>query len=192
MYSDALKVCVLLLGSAMVAGCSVHYAEAEPAEVSRPETKPVVHAMAAEAESTRTKIEKQPSPKPAVKKVPPKTTAVAANDISDAKAADIDLLQKKIKEHKTREAREILNKHPQALGMVEESDEKLLYFGPAGWRVIDIVEGLRNGRLREKSVVTHIKKAKSPYKKFTYEEIQVLLKHKLPYRVINTMIVVTR
>lgn len=190
MHLDTLKMFVLLLGSLMVAGCSAHRAEAEPAEVSRAETKPAANAVPAEVDNTPKKAAQQPSSKPAVKKVPPKMTAVPADEKSDE--PNIGLLTQKIKKHKTREARDILNKYPQALGMVEESNEKLLYFGPAGWRVIDIVEGLRNGRLREKSVVTHIKKAKSPYKKFTYEEIQVLLKHKLPYRVINTMIVVTR
>ncbi len=190
MYSDTLKMFVLLLGSVLVAGCSAHRAEADPAEVSRPEMKPVARAVPAEVERTQQKAEKPSPPKPAVKKVFPKMTAAPAEEKPDE--PNIGLLTQKIKEHKTREARNILNKHPQALGMVGESDEKLLYFGPAGWRVIDIVEGLRNGRLREKSVVAHIRKAKFPYKKFTYEEIQVLLKHKLPYRVINTMIVVTK
>ncbi|MDD5051363.1 MAG: hypothetical protein PHO27_01375 [Sulfuricurvum sp.] len=105
---------------------------------------------------------------------------------------NMGLLNQKIKENQTYEVREILNKNPNALSMVEESEKKLLYIGPNGWRVIDIIEGLRNKHLREKEVIAHLQAAKLPYKMYSYEEIQMLLKHKLPYKVINTMMNLSR
>ncbi len=136
---------------------------------------------------------------PIVKIVVKKDTTKKPNKITltteaDANKSEIVIkeLSQKIKESKTREVREILNANPKAIDMVEESDKKLLYVGPSGWRVIDIIEGLRNGRLHQKEVVAHIKAAQLPYKKYSYEEIQLLLKQKLPFKVINTMMTVSK
>jgi hypothetical protein len=105
---------------------------------------------------------------------------------------NIDELNQKVKANKTREVREILNTNPKALDLVQESDNKLFYVGPNGWRVIDIIEGLRNKRLHEKEIVAHIKAAQLPYKKYSYDEIQLLLKLKVPFKVINTMMMVSK
>jgi len=145
---------------------------------------------------TEKKVESKKNPlvKTVVKKDTTKKSNKTSlnNETTDLSESVIKELNRKVKESKTREVREILNANPKAIDMVEESDKKLLYVGPSGWRVIDIIEGLRNGRLHEKEIVAHIKAAQLPYKKYSYEEIQLLLKQKIPFKVINTMMTVSK
>lgn len=153
-----------------------HSVEAVPAIESTKEVKPVV--------IIEKKVDVKISKKLITKKELPRKLEMTN--------ADFENLKKKVNENKTREVREILNENPQALEAIQSSNKKLLYIGPKGWRVIDIIEGLRNKKLKEKQVITHIKGANIPYKVFTYDEIQTLLEHKMPYKVINTMMNVSR
>lgn len=170
-------------------GCSTHkmddqFSHANVDHVVEPvpviEYKKEAIPVAIVEKKVEVKIPKKPIPK---KELPKKV---------EMTNADVENLKKKINENKTREVREILNENPQALEAIQSSNKKLLYIGPKGWRVIDIIEGLRNKKLKEKQVIAHIKGANIPYKVFTYGEIQILLEHKMPYKVINTMMNISR
>ncbi|MDD2837356.1 MAG: hypothetical protein PHX59_00215 [Sulfuricurvum sp.] len=97
-----------------------------------------------------------------------------------------------VKTNQTRSVRNLLDKNPDAIRFINIEDKKIFYIGPKDWRVIDLIEGFRNKKLAIKPVITHIKKQKIPYKKFTYDEIQLLAKHKLPLKVINAMMTVSQ
>lgn len=200
MALNTTKHIVLMIVFIIFTGCSMHNMENvidinqtnKVNENSTPELNTSVPVV-----PTEKKVESKKNP--SVKTVVKKDTAKKSNKTSlnneadtDKSESDIKELNQKVKESKTREVRDILNANPKALDMVEESDNKLFYVGPNGWRVIDIIEGLRNKRLHEKEIITHIKEANLPYKKYSYEEIQVLLKQKIPFKVINTMMTVSK
>jgi hypothetical protein len=70
--------------------------------------------------------------------------------------------------------------------------KKLKDIGPSDWTVNDIIKKIKYGKIPEKDVVEHIMNAKAPYKKFNYDEIQIMLKCGLSYKIINSMIVVSK
>jgi len=200
MSLNATKYIVFMSVFMIFTGCSSHNMENsmdtnqinKGNEISPPELNTSIPAPT---------IEKKVEPKknPPAKTVGKKDATKKSNKTSlnnetdtDKSESAIKELNQKVKESKTREVREILNANPKAIDMIEESEKKLLYVGPSGWRVIDIIEGLRNGRLREKEIVSHIKAAKLPYKNYSYDEIQALLKQKIPFKVINTMMTVSK
>jgi hypothetical protein len=184
-------------------GCSTHVIEEKPPVIAPipKEPEPVVEApkvvevpVIIEKKVVVNKTVKKPIVNTKVTKKSTKSTMhedITVNE-ADINATVIEDLDQKIHENKTREVREILKENPKAIEAVGNSSNKLLYIGPSGWRVIDIIEGFRNKKLDEKSVVAHIKEAKNPYKVYTYEEIQILLKNKVPYKVINAMMIVSR
>lgn len=198
MKRNSIKYSVMLLSMILFAGCAQHSVENDNSINKLPEEPKADINISSEplplVQPERVSVpKKSPTNKIVVKKDPSKK----ANKVSPAPEAEsetlnIDELNQKVKANKTREVREILNTNPKAINMVDESDKKLLYVGPNGWRVIDIIEGLRNKRLHEKEIVAHIKAAQLPYKKYSYEEIQFLLKQKIPFKVINTMMTVSK
>ena len=200
MESNMTKYSVLMTVFIIFTGCSSHNVEnvidTNQTNKHYETTFPELNTSSPIASSEK-KVEskKNPSFKTVVKKdTTKKSNKNSLNNETDTDKAESVLkdLNQKVKESKTREVREILNTNPKAIEMIEESDKKLLYVGPSGWRVIDIIEGLRNGRLHEKEIVAHIKAARLPYKKYSYEEIQLLLKQKIPFKVINTMMTVSK
>jgi len=188
---------VILMALAMFAGCAQHSVENDNL-INKIQEEPKADINVSSAASKPIAVEKvsenkkNPSNKTTSKKdLSKKTDKTSVTTESEAEI-NIDELNQKVKEYKTREVREILNTNPKAFEMIKESDKKLYYVGPSGWRVIDIIEGLRNKRLHQKEIINHIKTAKLPYKMYTYHEIQVLLKNKIPFRVINTMMTVSK
>lgn len=200
MTLNTTKYIVLMSVFILFTGCSSHNMENlidanESNKVNESHAPDLNVSVPVVSIEKKVEAKKNPSAKSIGKKdATKKSNKISLNNEADTDKSESDIkeLNQKVKESKTREVREILNANPKAFDMVEESDNKLLYFGPSGWRVIDIIEGLRNGRLHEKEVVAHIKSAKLPYKKYSYEEIQLLLKQKIPFKVINAMMGVSR
>jgi hypothetical protein len=186
----------------LLSGCSSHTIKVKPAVITPipKEPEPIIEApkeveapVIPEKKAVVTKPVKKPivNTKVAKKNTKSSVQEDTTND-ADINATVIENLNQKIHENKTREVREILKENPKAIEAVGNSFNKLFYIGPSGWRVIDIIEGFRNKKLDEKIVVAHIKEAKIPYKVYTYEEIQILLKNKIPYKVVNAMMIVSR
>jgi thermostable 8-oxoguanine DNA glycosylase len=96
-------------------------------------------------------------------------------------------LKKMISGHETKAIRTFLNENIHAIDLIEES-QRLRYIGPANWRVIDIVDKIKQDKLPEEKIIDHIAVAQLPYKKFTQEEISLLLRYGLSYKIINAMI----
>ena len=96
-------------------------------------------------------------------------------------------LKKMISGHETKAIRTFLNEIIHAIDLIEES-QRLRYIGPANWRVIDIVDKIKQDKLPEEKIIDHIAVAQLPYKKFTQEEISLLLRYGLSYKIINAMI----
>jgi LAS superfamily LD-carboxypeptidase LdcB len=186
---------VILTALVMFAGCAQHSVENNNSVNKVSEAD--INTSSAPLSITQPELVSVPKKSQPNKIVVKKDPSKKANKVSlvpeaEAETLNIDELNQKVKANKTREVREILNTNPKALDLVQESDNKLFYVGPNGWRVIDIIEGLRNKRLHEKEIIEHIKAAQLPYKKYSYEEIQVLLKQKIPFKVINTMMTVSK
>lgn len=193
MRRNTIHFFIIIIALAMFTGCAQHSIEKD---TILPEPKADTNASSAHlaivpVEKTA-ENKKSPSNKVASKKELSKKSNKTSLSSEAEIEINIDELNQKVKENKTREVREILHANPKAFDMIEESDNKLFYVGPSGWRVIDIIEGLRNKRLNQKEIIKHIQAAKSPYKMYTYHEIQVLLKNKIPFRVINTMMTVSK
>ncbi len=70
--------------------------------------------------------------------------------------------------------------------------KKLKDIGPNEWTVNDIIKKVKYGKVPEKEVIEHILSVRLPYKKFNYDEIQIMLKCGLSYKIINSMIVVSK
>jgi hypothetical protein len=198
MKRNTIKYSVILISIILFAGCAQHSIENDTIINKVPEKQKVDINTTSEPLPIV-----QPEPVVVIKKSQPNKIIVKkdsskkggkASLVSEAEieTVSIDELNQKVKANKTREVREILNANPKVFELVQESDNKLFYVGPNGWRVIDIIEGLRNKRLHEKEIIAHIKEANLPYKKYSYEEIQVLLKQKIPFKVINTMMTVSK
>lgn len=92
-----------------------------------------------------------------------------------------------ISRYETRGIREYLNNYPQAITVIEDPKQRLRYLGSSSWRVIDIVENIEHKKMQEKIIIEHIKNNNIFYKKFTQEEIAILLKYGLSYKLINVM-----
>ncbi|MDD2830251.1 MAG: hypothetical protein PHW18_11820 [Sulfuricurvum sp.] len=183
----------------LFSGCSIHIIkDKSPVVVPIPkEPEPIIETpTVVEIPVMIEKKDEIDIPKKQItkKQVPNKkvTKKDETNEESEVTTTVIENLNQKMSENKTREVREILKENPKAIEAVGNSSNKLFYIGPSGWRVIDIIEGFRNKKLQEKLVVAHIKESKIPYKVYTYEEIQILLKNKIPYKVINAMMIVSR
>lgn len=197
MKRNTIKYSVILLSMILFAGCVQHSIENDAIINKVPEEPKADINISSEPLPTvqheQVNVKKSQPNKIVVKKDLSKKGGKASL-VGDAESdtVNIDELNQKVKANKTREVREILTTNPKALELVQESDNKLFYVGPNGWRVIDIIEGLRNKRLHEKEIIVHIKEANMPYKKYSYEEIQVLLKQKIPFKVINAMMTVSK
>ncbi len=87
----------------------------------------------------------------------------------------------------TRGIRNYLDQYPQAIGAIGDSKQRLRYLGPSGWRVIDIVENIDHKKMSEKSIIDHLQTNNIFYKKFTQEEITILLRYGFSHKLINTM-----
>lgn len=186
---------VALIALAMFAGCAQHSVENNNSinKISEADINSSSAPLSiAQPEQVNVPKKSQPNKIVVKKDTTKKSNKAATVTESEMETVNIDELNQKVKANKTREVREILNANPKALDFVPESDNKLFYVGPNGWRVIDIIEGLRNKRLHEKEIIAHIKEANLPYKKYSYEEIQALLKQKIPFKVINTMMTVSK
>lgn len=101
------------------------------------------------------------------------------------------MLKQMISRYETRGIRAYLNEHPHALALIDDPKQQLRYVGPNGWRVLDIIEKLRNERQSEKEIILHITNAALPYKKFSNEEIKTLVSYGISYKIIDAMINVT-
>lgn len=101
------------------------------------------------------------------------------------------MLKQMISRYETRGIRAYLNEHPHALALIDDPKQQLRYVGPNGWRVLDIIEKLRNERQSEKEIILHITNAALPYKKFSHEEIKTLVSYGISYKIIDAMINVT-
>jgi hypothetical protein len=197
MQRNTIHYFVILIALAIFTGCAPHSVKNDNILNQIPK-EPTADINASSVLPTPLVVEKvpenkkNPSNKTTSKKDLSKKTDKNSITTEPELEINIDELNQKVKTYKTREVREILNANPKAFEMIKESDNKLYYVGPSGWRVIDIIEGLRNKRLNQKEIINHIQAAKLPYKMFTYHEIQVLLKNKIPFRVINTMMTVSK
>jgi hypothetical protein len=96
-------------------------------------------------------------------------------------------LNKMIKGHETKGIRNFLNENPDAIDLIKDSNQRLRYVGPSNWRVIDIADKIRLKEVSEQDIIKHISTAKLPYKKFTQDEIILLTRYGLSYKIINTM-----
>lgn len=121
----------------------------------------------------------------AIKNVPPKSGDNALSADTSA------MLKQMISRYETQGIRAYLKEHPDALALIEDPKQQLRYVGPNGWRVMDIIEKLRNERLSEKEIILHITKAALPYKKFSTEEIKTLVSYGISYKIIHAMMSVT-
>lgn len=144
----------------------------------QPETEPV---------KTVRPVEKK---EPTSKKSHPSAKAVPIKPPTEE--FDPEDLNRKVSMNQTAAVRKVLQTNPAAFESIRDEKKKLLYVGPSGWRVIDVIERLRNRKISQKGAIEHIKNAKQSYRVFTYEEIQFLLEHKLPYKVINTMMTISK
>jgi hypothetical protein len=196
MKRNTIKYSVILISMILFVGCAQHGIENDTI-INKGSEKPKADINISSeplplAQPKQVNKKSQPNKIVVKKDTTKKSNKAASVTESEMETVNIDELNQKVKANKTREVREILNANPKALDFVPESDNKLFYVGPNGWRVIDIIEGLRNKRLHEKEIIAHIKEANLPYKKYSYEEIQALLKQKIPFKVINTMMTVSK
>lgn len=118
---------------------------------------------------------------PVIEKKPP-----AISDI-EARAT----LERLMSKHETLAVRTFLNEHPEAINLISDPRQQLRYVGPAGWRIMNIAEGLTRGVLNEKEIVEHIQTSLLPYKHFTEDEIRIISHYGISMKIINTMMSVT-
>ena len=82
------------------------------------------------------------------------------------------------------------DKHPNSVYYIHDSSIRLALTGPKGLKVGDIRKYIKNGK-SELILISMIKQQEIPYKKFTMDEIDILLKMELSDRIISAMIDVT-
>ena len=82
------------------------------------------------------------------------------------------------------------DKHPNSVYYIQDSSIRLAFTGPKGLKVGDIRKYIKNGK-SELILISMIKQQEIPYKKFTMDEIDILLKMELSDRIISAMIDVT-
>ncbi len=128
-------------------------------------------------------------PTPTLVKIPKEKEMVVEKKISSSLSEDEmrEKLKKMINGHETKAIRNFLNDNPHAITLIEDNNQRLRYVGPPDWRVIDITEKMKRGGVSEKEILNHITVAKLPYKQFTHEEIAILVRYGLSYKIINTM-----
>jgi hypothetical protein len=136
--------------------------------------------------------DKKADPVPVVAATDTTTKNIPLKRADNAHASDTAaMLKQMISRYETRGIRAYLNENPQALALIEDPKQQLRYIGPNGWRVLDIIEKLRNERLGEKEIILHITKAALPYKKYSNDEIKTLVGYGISYKIINAMLSVT-
>jgi hypothetical protein len=101
------------------------------------------------------------------------------------------IIQRLMAKHETLAIRKFLNEHPETISLISDPRQQLRYVGPAGWRIMDISEGLTRGSLKEKEVIEHIAASGLPYKHFTDDEIRIITHYGISVKIINAMIGVT-
>lgn len=109
----------------------------------------------------------------------------ASPKLSDAQASAT--LKRLIAKHETIGVRNFLNKYPEAIVLIGDSRQQLRYVGPSGWRIMDIAEGLARGVLKEEEVIAHIDAAALPYKRFSEDEIRIILHYGISNKIITSM-----
>ena len=115
--------------------------------------------------------------KAVVKKVPSKVLvkeAVQAKEIKEKKTETIQF-----------SVNETLSKSASSVVTLKE-------VGPKGWTVGDIAKKVKYQKLSEKVILKYILSVKAPYKKFSYDEIQTMIGWGLSYKIINTMMMVSK
>lgn len=83
-----------------------------------------------------------------------------------------------------------IDTNPKSVYYIQDDILRLALTGPKNMKVGDVRKLLQNGR-SEKIIISLIKQVSSPYKKFTLDEIDVLIKMGLSDNVISAMIDVT-
>lgn len=86
--------------------------------------------------------------------------------------------------------KEYTDKNPDSVYYIYDDTIRLLLTGPAGAKVGDIRKLINDGK-SEFLIISIIKRVKIPYKEFTLDEIDLLIKMGLSEKVISTMIDVT-
>ena len=143
-------------------------------------TKPVVE------------VEEKATTQPIVSTKPLVSSSVVEKKIpliSDTEARSI--LTRLMSKHETLAIRTFLNEHPESIALISDPRQQLRYVGPAGWRIMDIAEGLSRGVLKEKEVIEHIESTSLPYKKFTDDEVRIISHYGISVKIINAMIAIT-
>lgn len=109
--------------------------------------------------------------------------------ISEIEASAV--LKRLMSKHETLAIRTFLNEHPESITLIGDPRQQLRYVGPAGWRIMDIAEGITRGVLKEKEIIEHIEMASLPYRHFTEDEIRIISHYGISIKIINAMISVT-
>jgi hypothetical protein len=118
-----------------------------------------------------------------INKIPAPSITLSSDIPKDAE----ETLKGMIHRHETRGIRSYLDKYPQAIALIKDLKQQFRYIGPSGWRVIDIVEKMEYEKMQDKTLIEHIKSNGLLYKKFTQEEIAILLRYGFSHKVINAM-----
>ena len=82
------------------------------------------------------------------------------------------------------------DENPNAVYYIKDKSIRLALTGPKGLKVGDIRKYVKEGK-NERILVSLIKSAKTPYKEFTMEEIEILLEMGLSDKIVSAMIDVT-
>lgn len=148
----------------LMSGCASKQLDNPPVE------EPIV-LLPVEEKNTTTPIVVEKSAVVPVKKVKPKT----AKTFGDKSTASTKVAKP------TPRATALSKKHL-----------TLREIGPHGWTVGDIIKKIKYQKMGDAEIVRHINTAKLPYKKFNYEEINILLGEGISYKILNAMIKISK
>lgn len=120
-------------------------------------------------------------------------SAIEANETAKktaSRAKLVDEFETLIAGNDSTALRAYLDKHPDALPSIKNTELRLSYTGPVELRVIDIAQMVKEGN-NGALIIAQINSVGGPYKKFTVGEIAALKKMKLPDEIVAAMIAVT-
>lgn len=99
-------------------------------------------------------------------------------------------IEKFIFDNNLKGLKDYTEEYPNAVYFIPDTELRLLLTGPKDMKIGDIKKYIEKGG-SEKIIISMIKRVQSPYKEFSFNEVDLLLKMNLSENIISTMIDVT-
>lgn len=101
-------------------------------------------------------------------------------------------LKKMIAGRETLGIRNFLNDNPNTIDLIDDPMQRIRYVGPSGFRIIDIIENMSRGKMKESDVISQISTSNLPYKNYTDEEVKMLSRYGISNSIIDAMVKVSK